>query len=123
MRLLILLLMVPCLASTTPTQKCFDDAAARYITCRPIHGRPAACDCRHRYPCYIKMIITKKLTASGAPHGTSIANSVQYLINDTFQGPTIITMQNGIVVTDVSRYERRYLHTFPWNASTQCCLD
>ena len=87
---LLFVLIVPCLAQT---DQCFKDA--KYVTCRPVHGRPAACDCTNIDPCYIKMIITK--------NQTEYRNKTQYnyLVNGTFQGPTIIAEERGILVVDV----------------------
>ena len=93
---LLLLLYVPFLAiaSETSVQECFDEAATKYITCKPVHGRPAACDCTFRDPCYIKMIVSRRRVSG--------VEKFHYLINQTFQGPTIIAKQYGIVVIDVS---------------------
>ena len=89
---LLFFLIVPCLTQADPPQECFDRAT--YITCRPVHGRPAACDCRNVDPCYIKMNISRIEIQS-------MPLLYNYLVNGTFQGPTIIAEERGIVVVDV----------------------
>jgi hypothetical protein len=93
---LLLLFTVPFLAIACEksVQECFGEAGTKYITCKPVHGRPAVCDCTFRDPCYVKMIVSR-LRVSGV-------ETFHYLVNQTFQSLTIIVKQYGIVVIDVS---------------------
>lgn len=74
----------------SPVQECFNKAATKYITCSPVNGRPASCDCTEKKTCYIKMILSKR-NGSGTP---------EYLVNQTLQGPTIIVKQYNFVIVD-----------------------
>ena len=112
MLILLILIIVPCLAQNDP-QECFKDA--KYITCTQVHGRRDACDCTNTDPCYIKMIITKTKDKSGM--------KTLYLVNGTFQGPTIIAEERGIVVVDVFNemdedtsihFHGMHQHNVPW---------
>jgi FtsP/CotA-like multicopper oxidase with cupredoxin domain len=97
---ILLLLAVPCLAvlpADPPPEKCFAEAARKYITCRNVSGRPAACQCTGKEPaCYIKMILSKiKIKTKNKSIKTL------FLINGSFPGPTIIIRHRGVVVIDV----------------------
>ena len=89
---ILLLLAVPCLAilpTDPPPEKCFAEAATKYITCRPVIGRPAACHCTGKEPaCYIKMILSK-------------GSDGKLYINGSQPGPTIIVRYRGVVAIDV----------------------
>ena len=93
---ILLLLAVPCLAvlpADPPPKECFAEAATKYIICRNVSGRPAACHCTGKEPaCYIKMILSKAMTK---------LNKTLFLINGSFPGPTIIIRHRGVVVIDV----------------------
>ena len=113
--LFLFVLIIPCLAQNDPTsQECFKDT--KYITCTPVHGRRDACDCTNIDPCYIKMIITKGKD--------ECCNETLYLVNGTFQGPTIIAEEQGIVVVDVFNemidedtsihFHGMHQHNVPW---------
>ncbi|CAB4036161.1 ---NA---, partial [Paramuricea clavata] len=89
---ILLLLAVPCLAilpTDPPPEKCFAEAATKYITCQRVIGRPAACHCTGKEPaCYIKMILSE-------------GSDGQLYINGSQPGPTIIVRYRGVVAIDV----------------------
>ena len=92
--LLLTILILPCVARAAlypSSDKCFEEAATKYITCKPIHGRPSHCNCTEKIPCYIKFILTKF-------NGTFYINQTSDQVQ---QGPTITVRQFGIVVIDV----------------------
>ncbi|XP_028416893.1 laccase-3-like [Dendronephthya gigantea] len=116
--LLLLILEASVAKTDPPPEKCFNEAIPKYVTCRPVHGRPAACNCRNIDPCYIKLIITRKSKI----HPTS-TNNYNYYVNGTFQGPTIIAEEKGIVVVDVFNdmdedtsihFHGMHQHNVPW---------
>ncbi|CAB4006768.1 multicopper oxidase [Paramuricea clavata] len=96
---ILLLLAVPCLAvlpTDPPPERCFAEAATKYITCQPVFGRPAACYCTGKEPaCYIKMILSKIQIK------TKTKIKTLFLINGSYPGPTIIIRHRGIVAIDV----------------------
>ncbi|XP_028416892.1 laccase-2-like [Dendronephthya gigantea] len=120
MRFFLLLLILEASVAQTdpPPEKCFNEAIPKYVTCRPVHGRPAACNCRNIDPCYIKLIITRKRKIDPTE-----ANNYTYFVNGTFQGPTIIAEEKGIVVVDVfndmdedtsMHFHGMHQHNVPW---------